>query len=142
MRSILSIVLLAFVIEANHAQRYRVPVDIFYVEPTVGQPWPKPQNMQITLVQYAIHPAAFHFAVNDTSQTCDLLTSAFDRYYRMIFFPKSYMDYVLYQKKETTTQPKKKLEDLKDATLLKRLTVNIQTPCETYPNLESDESCM
>ena len=141
MRSLIYSILLLSVIKLSDANGPRIPIDVFYVEPTVGQPWPKPQEMQIAQVQYALHPAAFHFAVNSTSQTCDLLTSAFDRYYRMIFFPKDYMNFLLHGKKETTTVPKKSLKDLQDVMMLKRLNIHIQQPCEQYPTLESDESC-
>ena len=144
MRSLIFPLLALLAISAIDGKRPRPAIDSFFVVPTVGQPWPKPQTMQITQEQYAVHPGAFHFLVNSTSETCDLLTSAFDRYYRLIFFPQDYMNYVL--NRQTPSQDKKKtwkksLTDLRDTTLLKRLNVQVQQPCEQYPTLESDESC-
>ncbi|CAF0749245.1 unnamed protein product [Adineta ricciae] len=126
-----------------HGRRPRSSLNMFHVEPSVGQPWPKPQSMQSTPQQFAIHPSAFHFMINSTSQTCDTLTSAFDRYYRLIFFPQTYFDYILNPASATddkSDKPKKSLADLHDATILKRLNIHMQQPCEQYPTLESDES--
>jgi hypothetical protein len=131
-------------ISHGYGKRPRGPLSMLYIEPTLGQPWPKPQSIQTTRQQFAIHPAAFHFMVNSTSQTCDLLTSAFDRYYRLIFFPQSYLDYVLNPESinnEIKSGPKKSLADLHNTPLLKRLNVHIQQPCDQYPSLQSDESC-
>ncbi|CAF2329153.1 unnamed protein product [Rotaria sp. Silwood2] len=143
MRLLAVLLLLLVMISHSHGKRPRDQLNMFYVEPTVGQPWPKPQSMRTTLQQFAVHPAAFHFLVNSTSQTCDLLTSAFDRYYKLIFYPYSYLNYILNPEStnnEMIEKPKKSLHDLRDATLLKRLNVHIQEPCEQYPTLESDES--
>ena len=142
----LSIAILYFlaVIVSSHGRRPRPSLNIFHVEPSVGQPWPKPQSMQSTPQQFAVHPSAFHFMINSTSQTCDTLTSAFDRYYRLIFFPQTYFDYILNPASATddkNDKPKKSLADLHDATILKRLNIHMQQPCEKYPTLESDESC-
>jgi hexosaminidase len=144
MRSFTVLLFLLAVISYGYGKRPRGPSSMLYIEPTLGQPWPKPQSIQTTQQQFAMHPAAFHFMVNSTSQTCDLLTSAFDRYYRLIFFPQSYLDYVLNPESinnEIKSRPKKSLADLHDTPLLKRLNVHIQQPCDQYPSLQSDESC-
>ena len=144
MRSTILLAFLLTVICRSHGKRPRDPSTMFYVEPTVGQPWPKPQTMQTTPQQFSLHPAAFHFLVNSTSQTCDLLTSAFDRYYKLIFFPQTYLNHILNPHSVNTEKNyaiKKTLADLRDAPLLKRLNVHIQQPCDQYPSLESDESC-
>lgn len=144
MRSLICLVFVLLAVGLSHGKRPRIPIDIFYVEPTVGQPWPKPQTMQISQQQIAIHPEAFHFFVNSTSQTCDLLTSALDRYYRLTFFPQDYLDSILepeVERKVKKTKLKKTLDEIRDAPLLKRLNVHIQQPCDQYPSLESDESC-
>ncbi|UJR33671.1 hypothetical protein I4U23_021103 [Adineta vaga] len=133
------IVLVAF----TNGKRPRSPLNMFYIEPTSGQPWPKPQSMKITAQQFAVHPAAFHFMVNSTSQTCDTLTSAFDRYYKLIFFPQTYFDSILKPESpidEKNQKSTKTLDELRDATLLKRLNIHVQQPCEQYLTLESDES--
>ena len=111
---------------------------------STGQTWPKPQSMQTTAQQFAVHPDAFHFLVNSTSQTCDILTNALDRYFRLIFYPQSYMSYILNPKSadsQIKQKPKKTLADLRDAPILQRLNVYIQQPCDQYPSLESNESC-
>jgi hypothetical protein len=138
------LLLLLVVISASHGKRPRPPLNVFYVQPTVGQPWPKPQSSETGPQQLAVQPSAFHFLVNSTSQTCDILTSAFDRYYRLIFFPHSYLKHILNPDSvdnEKPFQPRKRSADLHDTPLLKRLNVHIQQPCDQFPSLESDESC-
>ena len=127
-----------------HAKRPRPSDDTFYVQATVGQVWPKPQSTQTTAQQYTLNSAAFHFLVNSTSQTCDLLTSALDRYHRLIFFPQTYMKYVLNPgsaDNHIKDIPQKNFKYLGDTPMLKRLNVRVQQPCEQYPTLESNESC-
>jgi hypothetical protein len=144
MRSSIVLLFLLAVITHSHGKRPRDPLTAFYVEATVGQPWPKPQSMQTMPQQFSVHPAAFHFLVNSTSQTCDLLTSAFDRYYRLIFFPQTYLNHILHPEAVNNDKKytlKKSLADLRDTPMLKRLNVHIQQPCDQYPSLESDESC-
>jgi hypothetical protein len=144
MRSFIVLLLLFVVISHAHGKRPRPSLNASYVEPSVGEPWPKPQSIQTTAQQFAVHPDAFHFMVNSTSQTCDILTSALDRYFRLIFFPQSYLNYILRPQSaenEIKQTPKKSLADLCDTPILKRLNVYIQQPCDQYPTLESNESC-
>jgi hypothetical protein len=144
MRSFIVLLFLFTVISSTHSKRSRPPLNVFYVEPTVGEPWPKPQSIQTTAQQLAVHPDAFHFMVNSTSQTCDLLTSALDRYFKLIFYPQSYLNYVLHPESannEIKQTLKKSLADLRDTPILKRLNIYIQQPCDQYPTLESNESC-
>jgi len=82
--------LLCFIVLSNCSnsnEELRSSLHSIQVDRTVGQPWPLPQTMNTTNQQFAIHPEAFHFLVNQSSQTCDLLTSALDRYYQLTFFP-------------------------------------------------------
>jgi hypothetical protein len=144
MRSFIVLLLLFVVISHAHGKRPRPSLNASYVESSVGEPWPKPQSIQITAQQFAVHPDAFNFMINSTSQTCDLLTSALDRYFRLIFFPQSYLNYVLHPESaenEIKQTSKKSLADLHDTPILKRLNVYIQQPCDQYPTLESNESC-
>ena len=144
MRSLIALIFLLAVICFAHGKQSRRPVTIFDAGKTIGQPWPKPQSIQPTPQQLAIHPDAFHFLVNSTSQTCDILTNALDRYFRLIFFPQSYMNYILNPKSahsHSKEKPKKTLADLRDTPSLKRLNVYVQQPCDQYPSLESNESC-
>ena len=144
MYSLTILLLIVSVVSHGEAKPRRVPPNIFYIKQTVGEPWPKPQSIQPTPDQLAVHPAAFHFIVNATGQTCDLLTSALDRYFRLIFFPKTYLSHILHPARRIDPvefKLKKSLSDLEDTPLLKRLNVYVKQPCERYPNLESDESC-
>lgn len=144
MRSLTALIFLFAVICYTDGEQSRSSFTAFEVNKTVGQPWPKPQSMQSTAQQLAIHPDAFHFLVNATSQTCDLLTSALDRYFRLIFFPHSYMKYILDPQSsdaQIRRKPKKTLADLRDAPILERLNVYIEQPCDQYPSLQSNESC-
>jgi len=144
MRSFIILFFLLAVISNAHGKRPRHPLNAFYVNKTVGEPWPLPQSIQTTAQQLAVHPDAFHFMVNSTSQTCDLLTSALDRYFRLIFYPQSYLNYILHPESannEIKQTPKKSLADLRDTPILKRLDIYIQQPCDQYPTLESNESC-
>jgi hexosaminidase len=135
---------LLVVVGNSDGRRPRDPSSMFYVEPSVGQAWPKPQSIQTTPQQFALDSRAFHFLVNSTSQSCDLLTSALDRYYKLIFFPQLYLNHILSPElefNEKQHKPKGALADLSDASPLKRLNIHIQQPCDQWPSLESDESC-
>lgn len=118
------------------------------IQPTTGEPWPKPQSIQITDRRFAVHPDAFHFRIDNTSQSCDLLISAFVRYYRAIFYPQSYLSSILQfsnqrdQSEKKNTTWRKSLEELGDTPLLGDLYVHLQQPCDQWPSLESNESCM
>ena len=144
MRSFTLLLLLLAVISTAYGKQSRRPSNGLFVQPSVGQPWPKPQSIQITAQQYSVHPDAFHFMINETSQTCDILTGALDRYFRIIFYPQTYMKSILEPESlvnEVKPTPKKRLADLRDTPMLKRLDVFIQQPCDQYPSLESNESC-
>jgi hypothetical protein len=135
----------------NHGRRGSL--NRIRIQPTVGEAWPKPQSIQTTAQRLAIHPTTFHFLINETSQRCDLLTNAFVRYYRAIFFPHTYLSYILrspstYQTDDDhihRSRPdaiwRKNLSDLANASLLEDLYVNIQQPCDQWPSLESNELC-
>ncbi len=144
MGSFTFLVLLLAVISHTHGKQPRQSLNTVYIQPTAGEPWPKPQSIQTTLQKLAVHPDSFHFMINSTSQTCDLLTSALDRYFRLIFYPQSYLNYVLHPESannEIKQTLKKSLADLRDTPILKRLNIYIQQPCDQYPTLESNESC-
>lgn len=119
-------------------------VNTIRVQPTIGEPWPKPQSIQTTPQRFAILPSTFHFLINETSQSCDLLTSAFDRYYTIIFFPQTYLSHIL---RSPPTPPtnyrmiKKNSSNLANASFLMDLSVYIEQPCDEWPSLESNESC-
>lgn len=144
MRRVATLFFLLAVIYCADGTRARPPLDAPRVQLSTGKTWPLPQSVQTTAQQYAVHPDAFHFMVNSTGQTCDLLTSALDRYFRIIFYPQSYIQYILNPKSpeaQIKPKPKKSLADLRDTPILQRLNVYIQQPCDQYPSLESNEAC-
>jgi hypothetical protein len=115
------------------------------IQPTAGEPWPKPQSIQTTTAQLAIYPHSFRFLINETtsSERCDLLTGAFERYYRAIFFPQTYLSYILRSSSSSLTDDytRPRRSSLANVSLLEDLYVNVQQPCEQWPSLESNESC-
>ena len=106
-----------------------------------GRPLPQPQSYISTETQHTLDERAFHFQYATGSVACELLSSAFNRYYKIIFRPQEFT-YAkgVSIKKLFKTHPKK-ANKTGDTTLLKRVVVNIRDPCEDYPSLESDESC-
>jgi hypothetical protein len=121
------------------------------IEPTVGEVWPKPQSIKTTNQQFSLHPDTFNFVVNETSEKCDLLTNAFVRYYKIIFYPHTYLSSILHSSTSKTddnmhrprlkTVSRKKLFNSNDIPVLKDLYVNVEQPCDQWPHLESNESC-
>ena len=136
-------VFLYFVFFQNVQSRLRSNLEdwINITPKSPGQPWPLPQSMITGTNIYSIDARAFSFQYAETSQTCDILTNAFNRYYKIIFLPQNY-DIIENKNfvKKVKTNKKPKTENLFDGNL-KRLVVNVQQPCEDYPNLDSDESC-
>lgn len=120
-------------------------LDLSTIRPTLGQPWPMPQSMSTSTQRVAIHPDSFRFLYNATSQQCDVLTNAFSRYHKLIFFPQTYWDDLLEQpptkRKFSKQRMNKKLANLDDTILLKNLHVNIHQNCEQWPTFQSNESC-
>lgn len=108
-------------------------IEMFVVQ--ADQPFPKPQYMVQTQIQHYLDARAFAFHYQPGSQVCDLITVAFNRYYKIIFNPSQ-----LRRGKPARRRGMKKSQFKGD--LLKRATVNIKLPCEEYPNDQSDESCM
>jgi hypothetical protein len=134
----------------NHGRRGLL--NTIRIQPTVGEPWPQPQSIQTTAQQLAVHPETFHFLINETSQSCDLLANAFVRYYRAIFFPHTYLSYILRSSSSFVTDDhrrqsrmdavsRKNLSNFANVSSLEDLYVNVQHPCDQWPSLESNESC-
>lgn len=73
---------------------------------------------------------------------CDVVSNAFNRYFKIIFFPQNYE---IIPNKKLVRRVRKAKKSVKEANLadnlLKRIVVNIQGQCEQYPTLDSDESC-
>ena len=121
----------------------RGSLDSIRIQSTTGEPWPKPQSIQTTGERFALHPDTFQFRINDTSQRCDLLTGAFARYYRAIFFPQTYLSHLLGTSSSSEDEAvlRKTMLNLGSSPLLKDFYVNVQEPCNQWPTLESNESC-
>jgi hypothetical protein len=150
-RAYLRLLLLVIIIDnlsAVSSHGRRGTLNTIRIQPTAGEPWPKPQLIQTTAQRLAVYPDAFHFLINETSQRCDLLTSAFDRYYRAIFFPNTYLSYILHASSNFSANDfinQSKSNEAWKRTLstpsLNYLFVNVQQPCDQWPSLESNESC-
>lgn len=152
-RTSLVLILFAIIVESyssvqNHGRRGLL--NTVRIQPTSGEPWPKPQSIQTTFQQFAIPPDKFHFLIDETSQHCDLLTNAFVRYYKAIFSPQIYLSYILGSsfswntndyKRRPRVNIRKNLSHMVDMPLLESLNVHVQQLCDQWPSLESNESC-
>ena len=98
-----------------------------------GRPLPMPQSYISTPTQHKIDERNFNFQFVKGSIVCDVVTLAFYRYHKIIFRPSELFNV-------------KKLKNVKSvkgksgSSQLKTMYVNIHSPCEDYPSLESDES--
>ena len=129
----------------GRGQKGRDGFETLFAHRTVGQPWPMPQSISTSVERLAVHADSFSFLLNETSTACDLIENAFDRYYKLIFTPGTYLEEVLKQpstnnKLNKTNIPRER-NHLQDKSLLKRLEVRIEGKCEQWPRLESNESC-
>ncbi|XP_052100313.1 beta-hexosaminidase subunit alpha-like [Mytilus californianus] len=93
------------------------------INPTIGAPWPMPQKYSPSNKVYMLDESTFRFEA--TGETCDILTSAFDRYKQIIF--------------DTTFrfQPKHGTDTENALTVA---SVKVESECDRFPSLESDES--
>jgi hexosaminidase len=112
------------------------------VSKTPGRPFPKPQSQVITDIQQILDEKEFSFQYDTGSNECDLLSVAFDRYYRIIFRPQEYdisgTGKSNVKKIHHPNKNEKKANE--NAKEIKRALVYVKLPCEEYPTLESDES--
>jgi hypothetical protein len=123
---------------AAQNQEENIEYDYNY-DQTPGQLFPKPQFLIQTDTQHYLNARDFSFKYTKNSFVCDLLTNAFNRYYKIIFTPNEYETarYVKRLKRKTTSN-----NSTQARSYLKRVLVNVARPCEDYPSLESDESCL
>ena len=106
-----------------------------------GTPFPMPQQFVQTSTQHFLDSRAFSFQHVPGSVVCDLLSTAFNRYYKIIFRPNQYETAKnVVNLRNSDTKRNQKNNRLKSS-LLKRVQVKVLLPCEDYPSLESDESC-
>jgi hypothetical protein len=105
-----------------------------------GTLFPKPQFVIQSQVQHYLNSKEFSFSYVKTSVVCDLLDNAFNRYYKIIFTPTEYETAVNNVRKVKRREEKQR-EVKEPRSFLKRVVVDLHSPCEDYPSLESDESC-
>lgn len=140
-------ILLVYLLFLNeHVQGARLEksskLGAYIISKSRGQPFPKPQEYLSTNNQNQLDKKSFSFHYVAKSQVCDVVSLAFNRYYKSIFEPHKYQiieNVNLVSKKRRANKLKKFKEQ--DKQLLNKLWVNVQEPCEDYPSLESDESC-
>ena len=114
----------------------------FIIQTTNGEPWPMPQSINTFPSQVNIDPDSFRFIYNETSHQCDLLTNAFLRYYKLIFFPETYWLDILEEPPARKKKfPKRNMIKVEETQLLKNVKVNIRDICAQWPTFESNESC-
>lgn len=124
-------------------KRYQLqePDQLNIVAKSVGRPVPMPQVYATMDTQHVIDAKAFSFQYAKGSVVCNLLSNAFNRYYKIIFKP---LEYEMFEGRHSLVKPirrgGKATNKSTGASVLKRVVVNIHEPCEDYPSLESDES--
>ncbi|KPJ10417.1 Beta-hexosaminidase subunit alpha [Papilio machaon] len=103
--------------------------------PTKGEVWPKPQHETTELTYYTFDPS--NFKVKVTNNTCDILTSAIERYSYIVRSLKPQRD----QRPVSRTERRQRALQAQTLKLgvLQELQVQLTEPCEDYPHLEMDE---
>lgn len=133
---LISIILLATAVKSNLK-------DWINITPKLnGSPWPKPQSYITSDIVVTIDARSFSFQYAEQSQTCDLLSAAFNRYYKIMFLPEEYEIVpnrrVVQKIKKANKNGELKFKD--EDGEIKRALISVQNPCEQYPTLDSDES--
>jgi hypothetical protein len=112
----------------------------------LGQPLPKPKSISQTPNQRYLDVRTFSFRHASDSVVCELISVAFNRYYKTIFFAEQYANEISGgRSKINKIKHRNKLGLLKKYSELEKLqqvTVKVNMPCEDYPSLDSDESCI
>jgi hypothetical protein len=108
-----------------------------------GTPWPMPQIYNTLDIKNSINEKIFRFKYADQSVVCDIVSSAFTRYYKIIFEPEEYEIVPGFKmNKVRRAKPLKPESNRKIENYIENLEISIQQPCETFPKFESDESCI
>jgi hypothetical protein len=124
----------------TYGTNYADWIDI--TEKAPGQPFPKPQIFVTQETQHKIDQRNFSFQYVKVSATCDLLSVAFNRYYKLIFQPQTYeINENVRRVRKLTKRNMKNVQIEPNDVAVDRVIVNVEQPCEEYPSLESDESC-
>ncbi|XP_070541926.1 beta-hexosaminidase subunit alpha-like [Ptychodera flava] len=98
------------------------------IQPTIGEPWPRPQQMKTYATQFYLDPVTFRF--NGSSASCDVLTQAFERYYLLIFESNSARGFG------------RKRRTVRGTPVLQGMAVKLEKPCQVFeqPSLEMNET--
>ncbi|XP_006824994.1 beta-hexosaminidase subunit beta-like [Saccoglossus kowalevskii] len=109
------------------------------IEASSGSVWPMPQLMQVQENRVFLSADTFEFSFS--MHDCDTLQSAFKRYYHIIF--DGHLDTKLKFSPRVEKQESNCVLpscDTAENTMLEGLVVELDTPCEKYPSLESNET--
>jgi hypothetical protein len=107
----------------------------------LGQPFPKPQSLSQTDKQFSLDARVFSFHHAQDSVVCDLITNAFNRYYKIIFKPAQYAMEIGGRPVTRARSPGESSFPRVNIDQLERVVVKVETECENYPSLDSNESC-
>ena len=114
------------------------------VPKSTGYPLPRPQSWAASNNQFRLDSFNFSFEFNEkSSASCDLLTDAADRYYKIIFDPTNYEIVKGHSNKaRRVLRPNKSnIKNHANEELISKMIIMVNGPCEDYPNLDTDESC-
>lgn len=95
-----------------------------------GGVWPLPQSQKSNAAFLVVRPSEFQFVT--TGETCDILDTAFNRYFGIIFEPPR-----LFRNKAANYKSWKKNPYF--AGYLSELEVALKNPCERWPSSNMDE---
>ena len=103
---------------------------------TQGVPWPMPQSMVMSNTTYFLDGERFRFVATGslTTEGCDLLQMAFQRYYKMLF--DDFYFEAMGQQNEFG-----RMSIYKEYSPVRQLSVSVSGTCEKMPYLHMDESC-
>ncbi|XP_052794575.1 beta-hexosaminidase subunit beta-like isoform X1 [Mya arenaria] len=124
------------VVLCNTQEQYRGKNGRDFTDKIQGSPWPQPKSLTTSMTQRTLDASVFQFRVSTPSERCDIIDQAFIRYRNYVFGAD--VDTLKFKPKSRHASRSDPL--LRKATPLEALTVKIDTNCDGYPNLDSDES--
>lgn len=147
----LLLVLLLCAITVNANSEYSYLYEDYYnddesigtVPKLPGTPWPLPQVYKPSNRPTFLDSKDFRFKYN---QSCDIIISAIQRYYKIIFTQPE--DYEIIEGKKLFKVKRFKNSDVSVESInstidgpLSIISINISGSCERYPSYDTDESC-
>lgn len=107
------------------------------ISPTIGMPWPLPQQYVIYKSYMAFKPDNFKFITNDDN--CTILKNAIKRYEQLMFLDKCLSQDNIYIEKDNLFKQQRKFSNFaKDDNYLYNISVKINK-CEEWPHMNMDE---